>query len=51
MSATSLLNPKAESLRRGEALRVNIAAGEGTPRSRTDPIYHFGIKGDPDNCP
>ncbi|KAI5820215.1 chaperonin Cpn60/TCP-1 family [Pyronema omphalodes] len=29
MSATSLLNPKAESLRRGEALRVNIAAGEG----------------------
>lgn len=30
MSATSLLNPKAESVRRGEALRVNIAAGEGT---------------------
>lgn len=29
MSATSLLNPKAESVRRGEALRVNIAAGEG----------------------
>jgi len=31
MSATSLLNPKAESVRRGEALRVNIAAGEGEP--------------------
>ncbi|KAI5793846.1 chaperonin Cpn60/TCP-1 family [Peziza echinospora] len=29
MSATSLLNPKAEGLRRGEALRANIAAGEG----------------------
>lgn len=29
MSATSLLNPNAESVRRGEALRVNIAAGEG----------------------
>ncbi|KAI9929216.1 hypothetical protein ASPWEDRAFT_49147 [Aspergillus wentii DTO 134E9] len=29
MSATQLLNPKAESRRRGEALKVNIAAGEG----------------------
>ena len=29
MSATQLLNPKAESRRRGEALRVNINAGEG----------------------
>ena len=29
MSAVSLLNPKAESRRRGEALRVNINAGEG----------------------
>ncbi|KLJ08497.1 T-complex protein 1 subunit zeta [Blastomyces silverae] len=29
MSATQLLNPKAESRRRGEALRVNISAGEG----------------------
>ncbi|RPB21483.1 T-complex protein 1 zeta subunit [Terfezia boudieri ATCC MYA-4762] len=29
MSATSLLNPRAEGLRRGEALRANIAAGEG----------------------
>ncbi|WPG98031.1 t-complex protein 1 subunit zeta [Acrodontium crateriforme] len=29
MSAAQLLNPKAESRRRGEALRVNIAAGEG----------------------
>ncbi|KAI9670270.1 MAG: T-complex protein 1 subunit zeta [Alyxoria varia] len=29
MSATELLNPKAESRRRGEALSVNIAAGEG----------------------
>ena len=27
--ATQLLNPKAESRRRGEALRVNINAGEG----------------------
>ncbi|KAI9879240.1 MAG: T-complex protein 1 subunit zeta [Pleopsidium flavum] len=29
MSAAQLLNPKAESRRRGEALRVNISAGEG----------------------
>ncbi|KAJ5978700.1 Chaperone tailless complex polypeptide 1 [Penicillium viridicatum] len=29
MSATQLLNPKAESRRRGEALKVNIGAGEG----------------------
>ncbi|CRG85652.1 T-complex protein 1 subunit zeta [Talaromyces islandicus] len=29
MSATQLLNPKAESRRRGEALKVNISAGEG----------------------
>ncbi|KAI1162062.1 T-complex protein 1 [Nemania serpens] len=29
MSAAELLNPKAESRRRGEALRVNISAGEG----------------------
>ncbi|KAK4184289.1 TCP-1/cpn60 chaperonin family-domain-containing protein [Podospora australis] len=29
MSAAQLLNPKAESRRRGEALRVNINAGEG----------------------
>lgn len=29
MSATQLLNPKAESRRRGEALRTNINAGEG----------------------
>ncbi|KAJ5235284.1 uncharacterized protein N7469_004452 [Penicillium citrinum] len=29
MSATQLLNPKAESRRRGEALKINIAAGEG----------------------
>lgn len=29
MSATQLLNPKAESRRRGEALRININAGEG----------------------
>merc|ERR1712093_897734 len=29
MSAAQLLNPKAESRRRGEALSVNIAAGEG----------------------
>ncbi|KAN0070050.1 Carbamoyl-phosphate synthase (glutamine-hydrolyzing) [Elaphomyces granulatus] len=29
MSATQLLNPKAESRRRAEALRVNISAGEG----------------------
>ena len=29
MSATQLLNPKAESRRRGEALSVNIAAGTG----------------------
>ncbi|KAB8343115.1 hypothetical protein FH972_022708 [Carpinus fangiana] len=29
MSAAQLLNPKAESRRRGEALAVNIAAGEG----------------------
>ncbi len=29
MSAAQLLNPKAESRRRGEALKVNIAAGEG----------------------
>ncbi|KAI5278412.1 T-complex protein 1 subunit zeta, partial [Ascosphaera acerosa] len=29
MSATQLLNPKAESRRRAEALAVNIAAGEG----------------------
>ena len=29
MSATQLLNPKAESRRRGEALRTNISAGEG----------------------
>ncbi|KAI1346360.1 T-complex protein 1 [Xylaria sp. FL0043] len=29
MSATELLNPKAESRRRGEALQVNISAGEG----------------------
>ncbi|KIX02207.1 T-complex protein 1, zeta subunit [Rhinocladiella mackenziei CBS 650.93] len=29
MSAIQLLNPKAESRRRGEALRVNINAGEG----------------------
>src|SRR3954452_12414233 len=27
--ATQLLNPKAESRRRGEALRINISAGEG----------------------
>lgn len=30
MSAAQLLNPKAESRRRGEALRVNISAGEGS---------------------
>ncbi|KAK6363033.1 T-complex protein 1 subunit zeta [Orbilia blumenaviensis] len=29
MSAAQLLNPKAESRRRGEALRVNINAGIG----------------------
>ncbi|KAK4223122.1 TCP-1/cpn60 chaperonin family-domain-containing protein [Podospora fimiseda] len=29
MSAAQLLNPKAESRRRGEALKVNITAGEG----------------------
>lgn len=29
MSAAQLLNPKAESRRRGEALKVNISAGEG----------------------
>ncbi|OKL60378.1 hypothetical protein UA08_04096 [Talaromyces atroroseus] len=29
MSATQLLNPKAESRRRGDALKVNISAGEG----------------------
>ncbi|KAL6240080.1 hypothetical protein BDW75DRAFT_196907 [Aspergillus navahoensis] len=29
MSATQLLNPKAESRRRAEALKVNISAGEG----------------------
>ncbi|KAF2623393.1 T-complex protein 1 subunit zeta [Macroventuria anomochaeta] len=29
MSAAQLLNPKAESRRRGEALQVNISAGEG----------------------
>ncbi|KAI0965398.1 T-complex protein 1 [Xylaria arbuscula] len=29
MSAAELLNPKAESRRRGEALQVNISAGEG----------------------
>lgn len=29
MSAVQLLNTKAESRRRGEALRVNINAGEG----------------------
>lgn len=29
MSGAQLLNPKAESRRRGEALRVNISAGEG----------------------
>ncbi|ETN46081.1 T-complex protein 1, zeta subunit [Cyphellophora europaea CBS 101466] len=29
MSATQLLNPKAESRRRGEALRTNVNAGEG----------------------
>lgn len=29
MSAAQLLNPKAESRRRGEALRVNISAGQG----------------------
>ncbi|PGH18654.1 T-complex protein 1, zeta subunit [Polytolypa hystricis UAMH7299] len=29
MSATQLLNPKAESRRRGEALKVNISAGAG----------------------
>ncbi|KAJ5156021.1 hypothetical protein N7492_008824 [Penicillium capsulatum] len=29
MSATQLLNPKAESRRRGEALKINISAGEG----------------------
>ncbi|KAJ5661326.1 uncharacterized protein N7484_000698 [Penicillium longicatenatum] len=29
MSATQLLNPKAESRRRGEALKVNISAAEG----------------------
>ncbi|KAI9788194.1 MAG: T-complex protein 1 subunit zeta [Peltula sp. TS41687] len=29
MSAAQLLNPKAESRRRGEALKINISAGEG----------------------
>jgi hypothetical protein len=46
MSATSLLNPKAESLRRGEALRVNIAAGEGAfgGGRAEEGVYQFGIE-------